>query len=811
MKINDLQPILAIERRDNFDVVITKNGEYSIGFLVDNPEIYTLSDGDFDSIHKIIKNALDILPVDSLVHKQDWYVEDMMYFKSMGEMDYLTSAQYRDYNERLIQQHLSFLYITMTNGEIKSSNNILSRRGLVKETHLSQTDINNFTTAVSRFQSILNDSGFFTLTPLRKADYIHETQGLLPMYLSLNIEPKRGEIYFDNDGKIYVNTQRASIYSVLSENDFGDEIMSAMPSNLFSADSTPFYRSFTAPIGSDLNFNHIYNQYYFITDQQPVLAKLELEKNQAETAKENLRNEEKAKILRKFIEEYTDKGLKAIYCHFNVIAWEQTQEDRQIDKKIVNAFKAMGIHPYLNGVESSPSLFWSGIPCNGGDLPKEDRLLLTTNEAICMFCNEGDYKPNKSGIVLFDRRRTLPVMVDLFHEPYDKGQIGNRNGIVIAPSGSGKSVAINYFVMQEIQNNFDIVIIDVGKSYKKLHLAYKELGVKTTFIEYDEHIPITFNPFTLYGKIYGFTEKEIESKMEFLINLMFLLWKANPSDYTKDEYSIISEMIGDYFQYIKEQRNKIFPCFSTYYDFVRDIFWTKLKTTNRDKLFNMDSYLNVNKQFTKGGRYEVLLNSKDLMDLSQDRFIVFELDKIQNQPLLYPLVTMLIMETIFDKMEKRKGIDKRIYLDEAWTALERAGMEKFVLYLYKTIRKFDGSIYAITQDILDIKEDRIINNSDIKIFLDHTRAKSTKEILQKRAGLLDKEIHLLYSIANNFNESYSELLIKLGDKAKIYRIKLSKELLSALKSNQKDNVSIYKDYEATGSMKYAILNDANKN
>ena len=100
--------------------------------------------------------------------------------------------------------------------------------------------------------------------------------------------------------------------------------------------------------------------------------------------------------------------------------------------------------------------------------------------------------------------------------------------------------------------------------------------------------------------------------------------------------------------------------------------------------------------YYKGGEYDFLLNSDKQLDLLNKRFIVFELDNIKDNKVLFPIVTIIIMETFIHKMRRLKGIRKMILLEEAWKAISKEGMAEYLKYLFKTVRKFFGEAVVVT-------------------------------------------------------------------------------------------------------------------
>ncbi len=164
----------------------------------------------------------------------------------------------------------------------------------------------------------------------------------------------------------------------------------------------------------------------------------------------------------------------------------------------------------------------------------------------------------------------------------------------------------------------------------------------------------------------------------------------------------------------------------------------------REKDFDIDGFLNVLEPFYRGGDYDFLLNSDKELDLTNKRFIVFELDNIGSNKVLLPVVTLIIMETFIAKMRRLKGVRKMILIEECWKALMSANMSEYIKYLFKTVRKYFGEAVVVTQEVDDIisspiVKEAIINNSDCKILLDQRKYMNKFEHIQRLLGLTDKE------------------------------------------------------------------------
>lgn len=245
----------------------------------------------------------------------------------------------------------------------------------------------------------------------------------------------------------------------------------------------------------------------------------------------------------------------------------------------------------------------------------------------------------------------------------------------------------------------------------------------------------------------------------------------------------LSNAVNLYLNRLKEDRG-IRPCFDTFFEFVRDEYSRTLEQKHvREKDFDLKNFLNVLEPFYVDGEYHYLLNSDEQLDLTEKRFIVFELDEIKDNRVLFPVVTLVIMETFLAKMRKLKGIRKVILIEEAWKALTKTGMQDYIKYLFKTVRKHFGEAVVVTQeadDIIssDIVKETIITNADCKILLDQRKYQNKFTAIQNLLGLTDKECSQILSLnrANDPHRKYKEVWIGLGGvQSAVYATEVSQE------------------------------------
>ena len=279
------------------------------------------------------------------------------------------------------------------------------------------------------------------------------------------------------------------------------------------------------------------------------------------------------------------------------------------------------------------------------------------------------------------------------------------------------------------------------------------------------------------------------------------LWKKDDESFNRSEYVALSISLQLYYERLAKNKN-IFPSFNTYYEFLRDEFLTILKADKvKEKDFDAENFLYVLRPYYKGGEFDYLLNATENLDLLRERFIVFELDNIKDHPILFPVVTIIIMEVFISKMRKLKGIRKMILIEEAWKAIAKEGMAEYIKYLFKTVRKFYGEAIVVTQEVEDIisspiVKQAIINNSDCKILLDQSKYQNKFDQIQDLLGLTEKEKALVLSInkSNDPARKYKEVFISLGGVlSKVYATEVSLEeyLAYTTEESEKMNVQAY--------------------
>lgn len=188
--------------------------------------------------------------------------------------------------------------------------------------------------------------------------------------------------------------------------------------------------------------------------------------------------------------------------------------------------------------------------------------------------------------------------------------------------------------------------------------------------------------------------------------------------------------------------------FNSYYEFALERI---PQIIAQEKIsFGIRDFAAILKQFYRGGELETTLNSDLNVNLFDERFIVFEIDKIKDDPVLFPIVVLIIMDVFLQKMRIKKG-RKALIIEEAWKAIASPTMAEYIKYLYKTVRKFHGIAGVVTQELNDvidspIVKEAIINNSDVKVLLDQTKFKDRYDEIAAILGLTQIQRQQIFTV-----------------------------------------------------------------
>lgn len=820
--ILDYLPIMAWEN----DCLVSKFADITVALELSLPEVYSLGTKDYENFHLIWTRALRVLPNYTIVHKQDIFYECDFLDKPISD-SFLSISSSNHFKNRRFLNHKSYVYITLSTKEnLKTTSflSILCRNKIVPNDMLDKNRWEDFNDKVSQFISILSENGIGVSRSSKKAILggPHQT-GALEQYLTLEFDENKKvmmDVYLeDNDFKIGDNY--LSCFSIGNLDELPSNVYEYVKDPTYSHNKILFPMSFTSPLAWGIPFSHIYNQYFFLDDPKQTLSDVEKSGRQQQSfsavSRENLINK---KFNDDFLNESVSKNLRPIRAAMNIMIWDKNY-NTLVKKNSLVAAKLSELDICVSQTNViTPQIYWAGIPGGESQYPSEMTFLTFIEPAVCLIQVETCAKPIELdfGIRLCDRLNGIPLKVDISDIPMKRSWINNRNKFILGPSGSGKSFFTNHIVRQYYEQGTHVVIVDVGDSYLGLCKLINEEtdGKDGVYYTYTEDNPISFNPFFVKDNVYTIEKKEQ------LSSLIFCLWKSETENITKAEETHISTAINDYIDLIIGKKTT--PSFTCFYNFLKKDFKKKLQENKVERNhFDIENLLQVLRPYSEGGMYDYLLNAKENIDLLEKRFIVFEIDNIKDHKTLFPIVTLILMDTFISKMRHPSlgQTRKMILIEEAWKAISKAGTAEFIKYLFKTVRKHFGEAVVVTQEIEDIIGNEIVKNSilgnaDCKILLDQRKYANSFDDIAQILGLTEKDIALALSLNQNLNfknrNPYKEVFITLnGNNSNVYALEVSRQEYLVYTTEKTEKSKLMELEKQTGSIINAINKYVNLN
>ena len=324
-------PLLSVEH----DCIISKDADITVAFRVQLPELFTVTNAEYEAIHSAWGKAVKVLPNYSICHKQDWFIrESYEPDVKKDDLSFLSRSFERHFNERPYLNHTCYLFLTKTTKERsrRQSNFSTLCRGFIvpKEIQDKETAL-KFLESVGQFERIINDSGFIRLTKLTTDEIVGtpESAGIIEKYFALSQENTtclQDISLAAEDMRIGDNV--LCLHTLSDAEDLPSQVRTDGRYEKLSTDRSDCRLSFAAPVGVLLSCNHIYNQYLFIDDHAESLKRFEKQaRNMHSLSRYSRGNQINKEWIEKYLNEAHSFGLTSIRCHCNVMAWSDDYEE----------------------------------------------------------------------------------------------------------------------------------------------------------------------------------------------------------------------------------------------------------------------------------------------------------------------------------------------------------------------------------------------------------------------------------------------------------------------------------------------------
>ncbi|WP_417372007.1 TraG family conjugative transposon ATPase [Gelidibacter japonicus] len=783
-------PIVDIQE----NIIFANNGNVVLCYAGNLPEIYSLSEKDFEDIHGAWFQAIKSLPTGCVVHKQDVYLKRSFSSENLPNKTFLEKATHKHFMGREYMEHKCYLFFILTKNKALNNSKYINPFKKVTKTIVPEMDdtIHSFLGAVSDSISFINNSRKMEFTPLDSKEIQSLTNGYFNGYnegfdtdiilgkKELNI----GENYFD-------------VLSINSELCFGENVQSSKTNEHFTSDDFVFHQGFIDGLGLTLNENHIVNQIIYLDDKQK-WRKI-LDKKIEELNKSSNFGSQNKVVLKKihYIQNQinSDDNARVIRGHLNIIYWDRDSKNlEKISSKIKTEFKELDIIPYYPRGEERKNYILNSYCCFSSNFSNDDLYVTDLKHALCLLVNNTNYKSDATGVIFNDREHNIPVLKDVWDDK--KKRIKARNFAIFAPTGEGKSFLANNILRQYFESGVRLVIIDLGGSYTKFAKLYPE---QYAVLRYESGKNLGINPFFI-SDLKDLTPERLEDLSVFLFELF-----ASDLKVTKAQSVSVKKILRHYYKQIKTDHS-----LNSFYSFIethQDSLLQKLKI--HADYFNITNFLHIMSEYVGDGLYSFLfeVSEDQTYKIEDKRLIVFELDEVKDNKEILSVMLKLIKSAIQRTIWKNRAEKGIILFDEFAKQLKFENVLESVEFYYQAIRKQNGAIGIILQSI-----NQLPNNSTSASILENTQViyslhnEKGYDELQKRLNLSTHDLNQLKSIKNNLSCSrkYTEMFIKIGKESNIFRLEVPKEVYAAYLTDGAENEEIMKLYEKHQNMEKAI-------
>ena len=811
---------------EGIGVAYTKLGHYSAILRMSNSvQKYSANTDAYYEFANLFSALAQALGEGYALHKQDIFVRKKFSEDGTGK-EFLSESYFRYFKDRAYTDNETFLIITQEN---KKSRLLSYDPKLWKD----------FKVKIRKVQDQLHDAGLDTefLDAGEVKMYVDRffTQNFVDEHFAFNnfkIDEECIEMG-DHKTKIYslIDVDVANLPGLIRPYTNIEVNNTSMPVDLLShIDAIPEAECV------------VYNQMIFMPNQKRELALLDKKKNRSASLA-NPNNLLAVEDIKKVQDVIARESKQLVYVHYNLMVTVPRHVDIQkCTNHLENSFGKQGIHISKHAYNQL-ELFVASFPGNCYAMNEDyDRFLTLSDAATCLLYKEHIQHSEDTPLkIYYTDRQGVPVAVDITGKEGAKKMTANSNFFCLGPSGSGKSFHLNSVVRQLHEQGTDIVMVDTGNSYEGL---CEYFGGK--YIAYTEEKPISMNPFKITKDEYNIEKKD------FLRNLILLIWKGqdHADNITEIEKTMLDKVIEEYYSNYFSGENSYTPMresqvrkklerslssknvnkshedimkevdatigrlaekrgnlkvnklsFNTFFDFATvDI--EIVCTENGIDTINYNEFSTMLEAFYSGGIYEKILNEDVDSSLFDETFIVFEVDAIKENPKLFPIVTLIIMDVFLQKMCLKKN-RKALIIEEAWKAIASPLMADYIKYLYKTVRKFWGTVGVVTQEIQDIisspiVKEAIINNSDVMMLLDQSKFKERFDDIKKVLGLTDvdcKKIFTINRLQNKEGRAYfNEVFVRRGTESAVFGVEEPHECYMTYTTErlEKDALKLYK-------------------
>jgi type IV secretory pathway VirB4 component len=423
-------------------------------------------------------------------------------------------------------------------------------------------------------------------------------------------------------------------------------------------------------------------------------------------------------------------------------------------QEVLNAFTHTNGAKAVTETIAKRRIFLGTLP-GMADADKRDQDMLTSNVADLVPVEMPWTGTRRSPLMLFETPYRQLIPFSMF-DP----ELSDANGLLMAKSGGGKTLAAQQMLLMAARANPLITILERGDSYQPL---VELMGGQ--MIEMSLDSGHTINPWDLPK---GETTPS-NDKISYLKNLTrYMLGVNTPPDLDIDLLdSVLIEAIASTYKRCSAKSSNPIPLFG---DFAAELaHW---QDRERNQKVNAMAQLAATKlrPWVGDGPYARLTDSPTTVPLDNP-WAYFNTEKLHNDPRLEGAMSLTIADTATYRASGVTGRRSIVLLDECWSLLESPILATVVVQLFRTARKRDASVWGISQTPEDFvgTPDRpkehgagIVKNATTKII---GKQPGDMTALRDHVHLNETALNQIKTFAHPKKGHSAEFLIAIGEKA----------------------------------------------
>jgi len=423
------------------------------------------------------------------------------------------------------------------------------------------------------------------------------------------------------------------------------------------------------------------------------------------------------------LEDVISSSLKT--CQISLVIGTRTStpihsgHDREEAERIIADRRQRVLHTItrMNGARgmvetlAQKRFFIGSLPCMAEENRREIDMLTLNAADLMPIETPWQGTPNSPGILFETRQRKL-----IPFSPFDS-RLNDANMLIMSSSGGGKTFMAQMFLLMLGRLNPLISIIERGDSYAALTDL---MGGRV--VEVDLEGTETLNPWDLPpGQV-----APSKDKIAFLKNLTRHMIGDGPTIDSGLLDTVISDAIARVYRRVESRPTNPIPTFADLRDELAN--WR-----SGDRLQGGISERSIGeaqlaalklKDWTgENGTYSRLFDHHTTVR-TDSNWLFFNIEGLSNDPRLETAMSMLIANAMAERASGRSGQLSITVLDECWALLDSPVLAPEVVQLFRTARKRNSSVWAISQTLEDFvgteKQPRfhgpgIVKNSTTKI------------------------------------------------------------------------------------------------